>query len=189
MDLIKMLTEAGLEVPEELLSKLKGSWVSEQEMTRKVQKAEADRDNYKSQLDTATETLKGFEGKDFDAMTKEIEDWKAKATQAEADYKADLAKRDYQDAISKLVEDVKFSSNSAKKAFVQDLTTNPLQLRDGKVLGFDDYLKSAKESDPDAFISAEQGEKAKFTEGIENKGGSNNPNGIDFFKIMGVSKE
>ena len=46
---------------------------------------------------------------------------------------------------------LKFSSASAKKAFLSDLTAKKLTLEDGKLLGFEDYVKTYKEQDPGAF--------------------------------------
>lgn len=46
---------------------------------------------------------------------------------------------------------VKFSSESAKKAFLSDLKAKNLPLQEGKLLGFDDYLANYKKNDPGAF--------------------------------------
>lgn len=47
---------------------------------------------------------------------------------------------------------LKFSSASAKKAFLTDLKAKGLTLQDdGKLLGFDDFVKEYKGADPDAF--------------------------------------
>ena len=47
---------------------------------------------------------------------------------------------------------LKFSSASAKKAFMADLKAKGLTLQDdGKLLGFDDFVKEYKGTDPDAF--------------------------------------
>ena len=61
---------------------------------------------------------------------------------------------------------MKFSSESAKKAFLSDLKAKKLPLQEGKLLGFDDYLKSYKESDPGAFAP----EKAAPTVTVGGKG-------------------
>ena len=47
---------------------------------------------------------------------------------------------------------LKFTSESAKKAFLADLDAKNLPLQDdGTLLGFDDYVASYKKTDPGAF--------------------------------------
>ncbi|MCD8366136.1 MAG: phage scaffolding protein, partial [Clostridiales bacterium] len=57
---------------------------------KKVSDLTTERDQYKTQYETAAETLKGFDGKDFDAITKERDDWKTRAEQADADFQKKL---------------------------------------------------------------------------------------------------
>lgn len=163
--------------------------IPESDHQKKIQKAETERDAWKQKAETAEETLKGFEGKDFEQITKDRDEWKQKAEQAEKDFKEKMEKRDYSDAIKELTKDVKFSSNSAKKAFLADLEASPLQMRDGKILGFDDYLKNYQETDADAFVKDENPNRASFT-GTINTG--NDSSGADLSKmraIMGLPAE
>ena len=108
-------------------------------------------------------------------MAEEIEKYKQAAEDSEKNFKAELEKRDYNDAIEKLLGDIKFTSEAAKRAFKNDLIENPLQLRNGAVVGFDDVLKQAKESDPSAFVDEKQTNleknKAKFTTSMNDNGG------------------
>ena len=137
MNLIEKLKAKNIEVTQEMEEILTGDFISVQEHDRKIKRVEEERDKFKQDYETASETLKGFEGKDFEEITRDRDEWKAKAEQAEKDYNAKIEKRDYQDAIQELTKDLKFTSNSAKKAFLSELESNPLQMRDGKVLGFE----------------------------------------------------
>ena len=134
-------------------------------------------DSYKSQLDTANETLKGFEGKDFDKLTKERDEWRDKFSAAKTEYDEKLKAIDYDKALDDAVKDLKFTSNSAKKAFVSDIREKKLEVKDGKLSGFDDFLKTYRESDSGAFVDEKQqtleNNKARFTAPINsNSGGS-----------------
>lgn len=183
MDLIKKLKDAGIEVTEEMKEILSGDFITVQEHEKKLNKVELERDKYKEDFETASETLKGFEGKDFDQLTKDVAEWKEKAEKAEKDYAAKLSQRDYSDAIKELTKDLKFTSNSAKKAFLSELESNPLQMRDGKVLGFDDFLKGYKESDSDAFVKEEEEHRSSFTRNMDqngNPGITGDPNKMDY---------
>ena len=174
MKILDELKKLGIELTEEQQTAVKGKFTEEvisiNEHDKKIDKLETERDKFKADYETAKTTLEGFEGKDFDKMTAEVNEWKTKAEQAEKDYKEKLQARDYSDAIKELSKDLKFTSNSAKKAFFADLETNPLQMRDGKVLGFDDFVKNF---DKDAFVTEADAHKAQFTQPLLHNGGSN----------------
>ena len=82
-------------------------------------KREKDRaESFKTQLDTAKEQLKAFEGKDFDKLTKERDEWKDKYTAARNEYEEKQKAADFDKALDTAVKDLKFTSESAKKAFL-----------------------------------------------------------------------
>lgn len=180
MKILDELTKLGIELTDEqkksVTSKFTEEVISVNEHSKKLNKVESERDQLKSDYDTAKATLEGFEGKDFEKLTAEVAEWKKKAEESEKDYQAKLSARDYSDAIKELTKDLKFTSNSAKKAFMADLEANPLQMREGKVLGFDDYVKNYQETDKDAFVTKADENKAKFTEPQINEGGSGSVN-------------
>lgn len=190
MNIIEKLKGLNVEITPEIEKALGGDYISKQEHEKKLGVVETERDKFKEDYETASETLKGFEGKDFEQLTKDVAEWKERAEQAEKDYKAKIEQRDYSDAIKELVKDLKFTSNSAKKAFMSDLEGNPLQMRDGKVLGFEDYLKNYKENDSDAFVTEESQTRSQFTGSINQQSGGDN--GTDLAKmraVMGLSNK
>lgn len=72
---------------------------------------------------------------------------------AKADYENQLAEQAYDFAIKENSAKLKFSSNSAKKAFMSDLKAKKLSMENGKILGFDDFVNAYKEQDAGAFIT------------------------------------
>ena len=72
---------------------------------------------------------------------------------AKADYEKQLAEQAYDFAIKENSAKLKFSSNSAKKAFMSDLKAKNLSMENGKILGFDDFVNAYKEQDAGAFIT------------------------------------
>ena len=82
-------------------------------------------------------------------------EWKAKAEQAQkdAESKVNALRRDF--AAKECAAALHFSSESAKRAFLADFAAKELPLQDGKFLGFDDYVKAYRESDPAAFRQEE----------------------------------
>lgn len=189
MDLIKKLKDAGIEVTSEMEEVLKGDYITTQEHEKKLGKVEAERDSLVERAENAEATLKGFEGKDFEQLNKDLATWKEKAEQAEKEYAKKLEARDYSDAIKELTKDIKFSSNAAKKSFMADLESNPLQMRDGKVLGFDDFLKNYKESDSDAFVAEENKNRSSFTGNINTNNSNNGTDIAQMRAIMGLSTD
>lgn len=188
---ISELEKLGLELTDEQKESIKKSIgeevYSKGELDKKVKKAEEERDQYKERAETAETTLKGFDGKDLDAITKERDEWKKKAEQAEQDYNAKIAEREKADLLKEAFENVKFSSESAKKAIMADIAAN-VSVKDGKLIGFNDLLEDAKKNDASAFVDeqAQQQEQnqATFTTpmgaGVKTEPVTGDPNKMDF---------
>lgn len=100
-------------------------------------------EKYKGLYESAAETLKGFEGKDFDAIQKDRDEWKKKAEDVEKEYK--------EKTIDEFMKDITFSSEFAKRAFKEDLRKADLPVRDGKLFGASDFKDSY---DKNAFADA-----------------------------------
>lgn len=101
----------------------------------------AERDTARTNLADANKKLEGYDP-----------EWKTKAEQAQqqADQKVAEMKAGY--AATSAASSLKFTSDSAKKAFLADLNAKKLPLQDdGTLLGFDDYVASYKKTDPGAF--------------------------------------
>ena len=112
-----------------------------------AQKSLADRDK-------DIEELKKSSG-DAEGIRKQLEELQNKYTKETDEYKAQLADRDYSDAITKTIsdKDIKFSSKAAERAYIADLKAKHLELKDGTLDGFDEWHKTQTESDPSAFQS------------------------------------
>ena len=95
MNLIEKLKAKNIEVTQEMEEILAGDFISVQEHERKIKRVEEERDKFKKDFETASETLKGFEGKDFEAIQKERDEWKEKYETADKDYKQQIYERDF----------------------------------------------------------------------------------------------
>jgi hypothetical protein len=173
-----ILTELGIEVPadkkENLTKKVMENYVTKAEHEKKLGKVETDRDTWKEKAETAETTLKGFEGVDLDTMQKELSDWKKKAEDAEKDAQAKLYERDFSDALKTEFEEIKFSSEAAKRAIMSEVKEAGLKLKDGKILGLNDLIIQMKEKDASAFVDDEQQKaqqnQARFTQPTNKQG-------------------
>ena len=189
--IISELEKLGISLTDEQKESVKKSigeeLYSKQELDKKVSKAETERDEYKERAETAEETIKGFDGKDLETITRERDEWKRKAEQAEIDYDAKIAEREKTDLLKEAFENVKFSSESAKKAVMADIKAN-VTVKDGKLIGFKDLLEDAKKNDAGAFVDEkeEQNEQnqATFTtpmgSGAQTEPITGDPNKMDF---------
>ena len=117
-----------------------------------------DKKELKKQLEEVNAKVQELSNVDAEKLNKEIEDLKKKYETDTNALNDKISKREYEYAVKELTRDIKFSSESAKKTFMNDLVSKDLKLEEGKLLGFDDYLNSYKEADPNAFVVEKQGE-------------------------------
>lgn len=102
-----------------------------------------ERDAARTQLGEANKKLEGYDP-----------EWKQKAEQARQQAERQVLDLRSRYAESNAAAALKFSSASARKAFLADLAQKKLPLQeDGSLLGFDDYVKSYMQTDPNAFVA------------------------------------
>jgi hypothetical protein len=174
MNIIEKLKQFNVEVTPDMEKAFSGEFLSEKEVEKKLSKAENDRDSWKQRAETAEETLKGFEGKDFDTITRERDEWKKKAEDTEKEYSAKEAEREKKELLKEAFADIEFTSESAKKAIMAQIAEN-VSVKNGKLIGFNDLLEDAKKNDASAFVDKAQQNleqnKARFTGPMNNQSG------------------
>lgn len=111
----------------------------------KFEALNTEKSGLETRLNEANKKLEGYDP-----------EWKTKAEQAKAaaDEQVQAVQRSF--AMKEQAANLKFSSESAKRAFITDLEAKKLPIQDGKVLGFDDFAKSYRERDPGAFLPDEK---------------------------------
>ena len=175
MNIIEKLKSLDVEITTVMEKTFAGEFVSEKEMEKKLSKLQTENEALKERAETAEETLKGFEGKNFDEITRERDEWKKKAEDAERSHNEKMAKLEKQELLKEAFASIQFTSNSAKKAIVEQIS-EIVTVKDGKLVGFNDLLEEAKKNDASAFVNVEQEEleqkKAKFTDKMENNQGN-----------------
>ena len=171
--LIETLKQFGIEVPTEKHAEVKKAlsehYKNVSEHTKAIGKLETERDSWKERAETAEETLKKFNGKDADAMQKEIDDWKKKAEDAEKNFNAKEAEREKQELLKEAFADIEFTSNAAKNAIMAQIADG-VSVKNGKLIGFNDLLEDAKKNDASAFVTKEGTQK--ITSGTVNNNNS-----------------
>ena len=117
-----ILSEAGLEIPAEKHAEFNKA-VAENYKTiaeheKKVNRLTDDLAAEKKRADDAVETLKGFEGKDFDAITRERDDWKRKHDDAVAAHQKEQEDREFNSVLETSITDAKGKNAKAIMALL-----------------------------------------------------------------------
>lgn len=158
--LIDTLKSFGIEIPEDKQADIKKAlsenYKNAKEVAKTLSKVEGERDDWKERAETAEETLKSFDGIDPANIQTELAGWKKKAEDAEKEFNAKIYDRDFSDALKAALDDVKFSSEAAKKSAMADIKEAGLKLKDGKILGLNDLIEQMKQSDASAFVDESQ---------------------------------
>ena len=169
----EILKSVGIEVPadkkeafdKEVLENYKT--VSEVNLIRgKLENAESERDTYKNKydedikkrdadLEDLQKKLKnaGVDAEKLKTLETDLATLKKTYEESKGEYEKKLADQAYEFALKQKVDSLKFSSNSAKKAFIADAMKEEMKIKDGELQGFDSFVKSYKENDAGAFIS------------------------------------
>lgn len=150
----------------------------------KLEKAEGERDTYKDKYDTDIKQrdadikdlqtkLKnaGTDAEKLKNLETDLATLQTNYDTAKTDYEKKLADQAYEFAIKEKVAGLKFTSNSAKKAFLADITADRLKMKNGDLIGFDDYVSKYKEQDAGAFVTEQTDPETKphFTSKVQNK--------------------
>ena len=158
--LIETLKSFGIEIPADKQADVKKAlsehYKNTAEHNKAISKLESDRDAWKEKAESAEETLKGFEGIDPAQVQSQLAEYKKKAEDAEKDRDAKLYERDFMDALKAELDNVKFTSEAAKRSVMADIREAGLKLKDGKILGLNDLISQMKEKDASAFVDEKQ---------------------------------
>lgn len=114
-NILEILSELGITVPEdkqaELNKAVAKNYKTIVEHENKVNKLTEERD-------TAVETLKGFEGKDFDAITKERDEWKRKHDEMEEQHRKEAEEREFNNLLTAAISEAKGKNTKAISALL-----------------------------------------------------------------------
>ena len=157
MKIINELEKIGLELTEDqkktVTKKFGEDVISNFEHEKKIEKAEAERDSWKERAETAEDTLKGFEGKDFKDITKDRDEWKKKFEKLEEEQNKAKQEAELEAAINDHVSGLNFKDEYRKRAYIDDLKKEGYQVKEGKLIGASDFQKKY---DADAFVDEKQ---------------------------------
>lgn len=104
-----------------------------EELKRKLEEAGADTDKLAS-------------------LTAEFDALKGKYDEDAKNYKAQLKKQAYEFAVKEYANGQKFTSNAAKRDFIQSMIAKDLKMEKDRILGAEDFRQAYGEENADAFV-------------------------------------
>lgn len=114
----EILAKYGITLPQDKQADFNKDFAANYKSVAEVTKIEAARDNYKSQLDTAQTSLRGFEGVDVNELKKQIGDLQTQLTNAEKNYQAKLDDMDFQSLLDSAISGSGAKNGKAVKALL-----------------------------------------------------------------------
>lgn len=117
----------------------------------------------RKKLEEANAKIQSFAEMDIEGIKANAASWEKKYKEDMKALEEKMADREYGYQIDALLSKVPFTSEAARRATRADLmqADNRLSTKDGKVIGFDDYIALLKESDPTAVKADEPEEPPK----------------------------
>lgn len=118
----------------------------------------AERDDLKTRLETAENTVSAFEGMTPEDVKAEIEKYKNKSEEAGKRYEAQITARDQRDWLNAQYEKFGVTSPYARTALTAEVQAenSGVTWKDGGYMGFEDFMKKAKEKDGSIYLTAEE---------------------------------
>lgn len=117
-----ILSEIGITIPDDKKAEfdkaVAENYKTSAEFEKKVTRLNDDLTAEKKRADDAVETLKGFEGKDFDAITKDRDEWKRKHDEAVANHKKEQEDREFNKILSAAISESKGKNEKAIMALL-----------------------------------------------------------------------
>lgn len=121
-NIIDICKEFGIEIPAdkhtEFNKVVAENYKTIAEHEKKVNRLTDDLNAEKKRADTAVETLKGFEGKDFEAITKDRDKWKKDYEDTVAAHKKETEEREFNSVLESAITDSKGKNAKAIMALL-----------------------------------------------------------------------
>lgn len=170
-----------------------GNYVSKQKFENELSQKEqritelnatiTQRDDDLSKLQT---TLK--DAGDLEALkqaSRDLTDLQKKYDKETRDYQKQLSEQAYEFAVKEYANSKNFTSNAAKRDFIQSMLAKNLMMEDGRIIGADDFVTIYSKDNADAFVTKEDKKQPKFSSSTQN----NNPAKPTLSELMRMKNE
>ena len=140
-----------------------------------------------NQLKETNDKVQELSKANTEELKKQIEDLQKKYEEDTKELNNKYEAREYDIKLNDYAKDLKFSSNSAKKSFMSDLKAKDLKFENDKLVGFDDFVNSYKENDPNAFMEEKKEEPSVTVNTGDNHNDKEDTDDAFINKVMGLS--
>jgi chromosome segregation ATPase len=118
------------------------------ELNGQIATRDADLEELKGKLESA-----GTDNKTKVAeLTSQITKLQGDYDTARTDYETKLSQQAYEFAVREFANSKQFTSNAAKRDFINEMIKESLKMKDNTLLGADDFVKAYSEANADAFV-------------------------------------
>ena len=162
-----ILSELGIEVPADKEEALNKAVVENYKTVAEFDKQAAKLANMTTRAETAEATLEGFEGKDFETVTRERDEWKTKHDELVATHQREKDEQEFNDSLSAAITAAKGKNDKAISALMDLDTLRGSKNRDKDIQTALEGLRSEH-----GYLFEDNGGKAYF-----DKGGDRHHNG------------
>ena len=142
-----------------------GNYVSKQKYDNDIQTRDTTISDLNGQISTRDTDIAGLKqqiedgGKDNDTkiseLTNKINTLQTNYDTQKNDYEKRISAMNYEYAVKDFASTKKFSSDAAKRDFINQMISANLTMQDKSIMGAEDFAKKYKESNSDAFIVEE----------------------------------
>ena len=184
-NMIEICKDFGIEIPAdknaEFNKAVAENYKTVAEHEKKVNRLTDDLAAEKKRADTAVETLKGFEGKDFDAITRERDEWKQKHDDAVASYQREQEDREFNSDLETAITESKGKNAKAIMALLDVDKLKGSRNRDKDIKAALDALRTEN-----GYLFEDNGGTPRFTDPKGNGGDDNGRGNMTKKEIMSV---
>lgn len=158
-----------------------------EESGKDVEKYKKQAENSKNDNTTLQNQLKEIEQKftelqnsagNAEELKKQLETMQQNHKKETEEFQKQIAERDYKDAMKYAIEksNIKFTSEMAKRAYLEELQKENLTVKEGNLEGFEQFHKKQLEADPNAFVADKpQEQKPYFMPAMGSSGNTSTP--------------
>ena len=140
---------------EKIKTKLENSTSDNSNLTERLEQSQKDISELKEKLEAT-----GEDATKIKELQTEVENLLKKNEEQSKQFAEAEKQREYLASVKDAMKDLKFSSKSAEQTFINKAVEKQFASDNGKLLGFDEFVKDYKENDSGAFV-----EKADVTLG------------------------
>lgn len=103
-------------------------------------------------LNDANKQIKSYKDMDIEGIKNSAAEWEKKYKDETAELNNKLTQQERDFATNSYFAGMNFTSESAKRGIISQFKEQNFELKDGKFIGADEYIKGLKESDAGAFV-------------------------------------